>query len=138
VDDIVRFARLYGSTPRSYLRLGYGFTRQRNGSAAMHAVSCLPAITGAWQHRGGGALYSNGGLYGLDMRFLHGLDAAPPPARQLDMGRLGAVLAASARPGRWPAGERDADPEHQPGGGRPRQPPGARGAHARRPLRVRA
>ncbi len=97
VDDIVRFARLYGSTPRSYLRLGYGFTRQRNGSAAMHAVSCLPAITGAWQHRGGGALYSNGGLYGLDMRFLHGLDAAPPPARQLDMGRLGAVLAGEAR-----------------------------------------
>ena len=96
-DDIVRFARLYGATPRSYLRLGYGFTRQRNGAAAMHAVSCLPAITGAWQHRGGGALYSNGGLYGLDLGFLHGLDAAPPPARQLDMGRLGAVLAGERR-----------------------------------------
>ncbi|WP_428828019.1 molybdopterin-dependent oxidoreductase [Azonexus sp. IMCC34842] len=97
VDDISRFARLYGSTGRSYLRLGYGFTRQRNGSAAMHAVSCLPALTGAWQHRGGGALYSNGGLYGLNTRFLYGLDANPPLARQLDMGRLGAVLAGDRR-----------------------------------------
>lgn len=97
VEEIRRFARLYGSTGRSYLRVGYGFTRQRNGSAAMHAVSCLPALTGAWQHRGGGALFSNGGLYGLDTRFLHGLDASPPPARQLDMGRLGAVLAGDRR-----------------------------------------
>lgn len=97
VDEIERFARLYGATARSYLRVGYGFTRQRNGSAAMHAVSCLPAMTGAWQHPGGGALFSNGGLYGLDARFLHGLDANPPPARQLDMGRIGAVLAGDRR-----------------------------------------
>lgn len=97
VDEIERFARLYGATARSYLRVGYGFTRQRNGSAAMHAVSCLPAMTGAWQHPGGGALFSNGGLYGMDARFLHGQDANPPPARQLDMGRIGAVLAGDRR-----------------------------------------
>ena len=27
-----------------------------NGAVNMHAVSCLPAVTGAWQHPGGGAL----------------------------------------------------------------------------------
>lgn len=97
VDDIVAFARLYGLTKRSYLRVGYGFTRQRNGAAAMHAVSCLPAVSGAWAHLGGGALYSNGGLYGLKTGFLYGLDAGTPPARQLDMGRLGAVLAGNPR-----------------------------------------
>ena len=32
--------------------LGFGFTRTRNGAASMHAVSCLPAITGAWAARG--------------------------------------------------------------------------------------
>lgn len=96
-DEIVRFARLYGATARSFLRIGYGFTRQRNGAAAMHAVSCLPALTGAWRHPGGGALFSNGGLYGLDTGFLHGLDADPPAARQLDMGRIGAVLAGDER-----------------------------------------
>lgn len=93
VDDILRFARLYGQTQKSYLRAGYGFTRQRNGAAAMHAVTCLPAMTGAWQALGGGALYSNAGLYGLNTQFLFGLDTSPRLARQLDMGRLGAVLA---------------------------------------------
>lgn len=96
-EEIEAFARLYGSTPRSFLRIGYGFTRQRNGAAAMHAVSCLPALTGAWTHPGGGALYSNGGLYGLDTAWLHGLDPVPQPARRLDMARLGAVLAGDPR-----------------------------------------
>ena len=58
VEQIVGFARLYGSTRRSFLRPGFGFTRSRNGSASMHAVSCLPAVTGAWAHRGGGGFFS--------------------------------------------------------------------------------
>ena len=55
---IVDFARLYGRTKRSFIRVGYGFTRSRNGAAQLHAVTCLPAVTGAWRDRGGGALYS--------------------------------------------------------------------------------
>ena len=97
VDEIVAFARLYGSTRRSYLRVGYGFTRQRNGAAAMHAVSCLPAVSGAWTQPGGGALYGNGALYGLQTDFLRGLDGAVVPTRQLDMGRIGAVLTGDPR-----------------------------------------
>lgn len=93
VDEIVAFARLYGATRRSYLRIGYGFTRQRNGAAAMHAVTCLPAVTGAWRERGGGALYGNSALYGLERSFLNGLDRPVPEARQLDMSAIGAVLA---------------------------------------------
>ena len=54
---------LYGSTGRSFLRLGFGFTRSRNGAANMHAASCLPVVTGAWQYQGGGALYNQGDLY---------------------------------------------------------------------------
>ena len=97
VEQIVQFARLYGGARRSFLRVGYGFSRQRNGAAAMHAVSCLPAVTGAWQWPGGGALYSNSGLYGLNTRALYGLDAVTPDTRVLDMGRLGAVLAGERR-----------------------------------------
>jgi len=90
--EIIDFAHLYGKNKKSYIRLGFGFTRHRNGSAAMHAVSCLPAITGSWQYRGGGALYYHGAIYKLNTRRLFGLDTAPPPARYLDMGRIGAVL----------------------------------------------
>ncbi|MBV9116701.1 MAG: molybdopterin-dependent oxidoreductase, partial [Acetobacteraceae bacterium] len=38
VGQIEAFARLYGSTKRGYIRLGYGFSRSRNGAANMHAV----------------------------------------------------------------------------------------------------
>ncbi len=94
---IVEFARLYGSTRRSFLRLGYGFTRSRNGSTNMHAVTCLPAITGAWRHRGGGALYSNAGLYPLDRGLIMGLDALDRRVRVLDQSRIGPVLCGDPR-----------------------------------------
>jgi anaerobic selenocysteine-containing dehydrogenase len=92
-EDIVAFARLYGRTKRSFIRLGYGFTRQRNGSAAMHAASCLPAVTGAWREKGGGALYSQSGLYaGVDQSVIMGLDRFDRRVRALDQSRIGAVL----------------------------------------------
>ena len=92
VAQIEAFARLYASTPRSYIRVGYGFARSRNGAAAMHAVSCLPAVTGAWQHEGGGAMWSNRGMYRWDKTLIEGLDALDPRIRILDMSRVGSVL----------------------------------------------
>jgi anaerobic selenocysteine-containing dehydrogenase len=96
-DTIVEFARLYGGTKRSYMRIGYGFSRSRNGAAQMHAVSCLPAVTGAWRHRGGGALYANTGIYKLKRTLIEGLDIELPGARQLDQSRLGPVLTGDKR-----------------------------------------
>ena len=96
--EIIDFARLYGQTPRSFIRAGFGFTRTRNGSAAMHAVSCLPAVTGAWQHKGGGAFFLtyDKDLWGIDTTILHGLDAIDPDTRILDQSRIGAVLTGDA------------------------------------------
>lgn len=96
-EEIVQFARLYGNTPRSFLRLGYGFSRSRNGAANMHAASCLPALTGAWRHRGGGALYSNGGLYAIDQTCIKGLDVIDTNTRILDQSRIGDVLCGNPR-----------------------------------------
>jgi anaerobic selenocysteine-containing dehydrogenase len=89
---ITDFARLYGRTRRSFVRIGYGFSRSRNGSAQLFAASCLPAVTGAWQYRGGGALYSGAALYGLDRTLIEGLDVVDPRTRLLDQSRIGAVL----------------------------------------------
>ena len=55
VEIIEQFAALVGNTPRTYFRLGYGFSRSRNGAANMHAASCIAAVTGAWRHEGGGS-----------------------------------------------------------------------------------
>lgn len=93
VEAIEEFAHLYGSTKRSYLRLGYGFTRSRNGAAAMHAASCLPVVTGAWAHPGGGALYNFGDLYRWDKTVIEGLDALDHGVRLLDQSRIGPILA---------------------------------------------
>jgi anaerobic selenocysteine-containing dehydrogenase len=45
--EIEAFARLVGTTKRTYFRLGYGFTRQRNGAVNMHAALSLAVVTGS-------------------------------------------------------------------------------------------
>jgi anaerobic selenocysteine-containing dehydrogenase len=90
--QIVEFARLYGRTAKSFIRLGMGFSRSRNGASNLHAVSCLPAITGAWKHRGGGALFSAGGLFKLDKFLIEGSYGAGANPRSLDMCKIGDIL----------------------------------------------
>ncbi|HME93814.1 MAG TPA: molybdopterin oxidoreductase family protein [Methylomirabilota bacterium] len=89
---IVDFARLYGGTKKSFIRCHHGFSRSRNGAVNMHAVSCLPAITGAWRYRGGGAVYGQTALYPLDRTLIEGLDLVDPSIRALDQSRLGPIL----------------------------------------------
>ncbi|MEO8302639.1 MAG: molybdopterin oxidoreductase family protein [Betaproteobacteria bacterium] len=93
---IVEFARLYGRNPRSFIRCHHGFSRSRNGAANMHAVVCLPAVTGAWQHPGGGALYGHTGIYPLDRTLIEGLDLEDKTVRELDQSRLGPILTGDA------------------------------------------
>jgi anaerobic selenocysteine-containing dehydrogenase len=92
VGQIEAFGKLYGQARRSFIRCGYGFARSRNGAAAMHAVVCLPAVTGAWKHEGGGALWSNRAIYGFDKTLIEGLDVRDTSIRELDMSRVGSVL----------------------------------------------
>ena len=96
-DTIVDFARLYGRTRRSYIRLGYGFSRSRNGAAQLFAVTCLPTVTGAWAYEGGGALQSNHGLVALDHTLTEGLDMLDRSTRRLDQSRIGPVLTGDRR-----------------------------------------
>ncbi len=95
--EIVDFARLYGRTGRSYIRVGYGFSRSRNGAMQMFAVTCLPTVTGAWQYEGGGAHYSNHGMLPLDLTLIEGLDVVDPSTRILDQSRIGPILTGDKR-----------------------------------------
>ncbi|MEM8664854.1 MAG: molybdopterin-dependent oxidoreductase, partial [Pseudomonadota bacterium] len=92
VAEIEAFAKLVGTTQRTYLRLGYGFTRQRNGAVAMHAAASIATVLGSWQHEGGGAFHNNGAIYKLDKTMIEGSDIADPSVRRLDQSRIGAVL----------------------------------------------
>jgi anaerobic selenocysteine-containing dehydrogenase len=96
-QEIVEFARLYGRNRRSFIRLGYGFSRSRNGAAQVFAVTCLPAVIGAWQYEGGGALLSNHDLVRLDRTLIEGLDVLDRSTRILDQSRIGPILAGDRR-----------------------------------------
>ena len=96
VDEIEAFAALIGRTPRTFFRLGYGFTRQRNGAVAMHAALSVPAVYGHWRHEGGGAFHSNSDIFGLDKSEIMGAADRDPSVRALDQSRIGAVLTGDA------------------------------------------
>ena len=83
---------MVGTTPRTYFRLGYGFARSRNGAHNMHAALCIPAVTGAWLHEGGGGFHNNGAIYHWNKSLIEGLDVADPSVRVLDQSRIGPVL----------------------------------------------
>ena len=58
VEDIRQLAHDYAHTRPAGIRLNYGVQRSRGGGNAVRAIACLPALTGAWRHRGGGVLMS--------------------------------------------------------------------------------
>jgi anaerobic selenocysteine-containing dehydrogenase len=96
VAEIENFARLVGTTPRTYFRLGYGFTRSRNGAVNMHAALSIAAVTGAWQYEGGGAFHSNSDIFGMDKSEIIGAADADPAVRALDQSQIGRVLTGDA------------------------------------------
>jgi anaerobic selenocysteine-containing dehydrogenase len=89
---IEAFAGLVGATKRAYFRLGYGFSRSRNGAAQMHAATCIPAVTGAWLYEGGGAFHINSDIYRWNKTMIEGLDMRDGSVRMLDQSHVGAIL----------------------------------------------
>src|SRR5437870_7969704 len=92
-ETIVRFARRYGATPRTFIRVGIGISRHDNGGMTCRTLACLPALTGAYADPHGGALLSSTAGFGFDYAVLERPDPMPaPPARIVNMLHLGRVL----------------------------------------------
>jgi anaerobic selenocysteine-containing dehydrogenase len=99
---IERFARLYGSARASFLRIGTGMSRDRQGGQAVRAVSLLPAVTGAYGRPPGGALCFTVPAFGLDYAAIRtppgdaeprpGTPPARPSTRIVNHSRLGDAL----------------------------------------------
>jgi anaerobic selenocysteine-containing dehydrogenase len=70
VVDIERLAAMYGAAKRPFIRLGEGMTRLARGGQALRAVAVLPALTGAYLRRGGGALLLTAGSMDFDFSFV--------------------------------------------------------------------
>ncbi|MBA8901100.1 molybdopterin oxidoreductase family protein [Phyllobacterium sp. P30BS-XVII] len=92
IAEIEEFARLVGTTKKTFFRLGYGFTRQRNGAVNMHAALSIAAVTGAWKHEGGGAFHSNSGIFRMDKREIEGQAFKDTSVRHIDQSKIGLAL----------------------------------------------
>jgi anaerobic selenocysteine-containing dehydrogenase len=90
---IVAFARRYGASPRTFIRIGIGLSRHDNGGMTCRTLACLPALTGAYADPHGGALLSSGGAFAMDMAALERPDLMPTPRpRVINMIQLGRAL----------------------------------------------
>ena len=110
--DILRLAREYGTITPAVIRMNYGVQRTENGGTAARTIAMLPALTGAWKHRGGGLQLSTSGAFRFDEQALQRPDlmlASPLKrhARVVNMSRLGNALTELGT-----AGDRDNPPVH--------------------------
>jgi anaerobic selenocysteine-containing dehydrogenase len=96
-QEIIEFARMYATTNPAFIRVNYGLQRHAGGGMAVRAISCLPAITGAWRQTGGGVLLSTGGMFALNQTALQRPDLIRGNPRTINMSRLGEALT-EARP----------------------------------------
>jgi anaerobic selenocysteine-containing dehydrogenase len=95
--EIEQLAREYATTRPAALRMNYGVQRSENGGTAVRAIAMLPALTGAWKYRGGGAQLSTSGAFQWNKKNLERPDlAAASPigrlARVVNMCTLGEAL----------------------------------------------
>jgi len=93
-NEIERFTREYATTQPSLLRPLIGIEHHRNGAMQFRTIACLPVLTGAWRHRGGGLARSTHALHFavLDMDSVERPDVYKPGRRVLNMRDLGRDL----------------------------------------------
>jgi molybdopterin guanine dinucleotide-containing S/N-oxide reductase-like protein len=95
--EVEQLAREYATTRPAALRMNYGVQRSENGGTAAWAIAMLPALTGAWRHRGGGGQLSTSGAFTWDKKALERPDLALASplgrlARVVNMSTLGEAL----------------------------------------------
>jgi anaerobic selenocysteine-containing dehydrogenase len=89
---IERLAIEYATTTPSFIRVGYGMTRNESGGNGLRAAVTLPALTGQWRHRGGGALLSTSGAFALERRRVGGAHLVRSGHPRVNMNRLASAL----------------------------------------------
>ena len=95
--EVEQLAREYATTRPAAIRMNYGVQRGENGGTAARTIAMLPALIGAWKHRGGGGQLSTSGAFAWNKRALERSDLALASplkrlARTVNMSSLGHAL----------------------------------------------
>jgi anaerobic selenocysteine-containing dehydrogenase len=92
-ETIARVACDFARTQPALLRLGVGAQRHLGAPVAYRTIACLPALVGAWRHRGGGCSYIPTAMTAaVDSSVLHGAELRTDASRSLNMSQLGDAL----------------------------------------------
>ncbi|MCM6778782.1 molybdopterin-dependent oxidoreductase [Nocardia sp. CDC159] len=89
---IIALGERIADTRPTAIRAGIGLQRHAGGGSVLRLLACIPAVTGDWQHHGGGLAYSTDGYLGVDREVLARTDLRPRPVRSLAMTRLADTL----------------------------------------------
>jgi molybdopterin guanine dinucleotide-containing S/N-oxide reductase-like protein len=89
---IVNLAREYATTKPAAIRLNYGLQRHAGGGMAVRAITCLPALVGAWRDAAGGAVLSTSGTFGINNQALERPDLIWNNPRTINMSAIGDAL----------------------------------------------
>ena len=92
VEDILKLAREYATTPPAVVRIGVAVERHAGGGQTVRAIACLPALIGAWKHVGGGLLQLPIWAFPVNWPALMRPDLQPPKMRVINTWRLGSAL----------------------------------------------
>lgn len=93
VADIYQLARMYGTISPSFIRIGNGLQHHDNGGMNVRAITCLPALTGQWLQKGGGAIKGNSDYLAHNARALQRFDLLKnKKTRKINMNCIGEAL----------------------------------------------
>lgn len=92
---IAEVTEQFAKSPSSFIRIGYGMSRNEGGGNATRAITLLPALIGAWKQVGGGACLSTSGAFQLNTTKCKGLHLLKRGVRHVNMNCLASELTQS-------------------------------------------
>jgi anaerobic selenocysteine-containing dehydrogenase len=97
-EEIVRLARAYATTRPAAIRMLIGMEHHATAEMSFRAISCLPALVGAWRERGGGLLHHTMAFHGqaLNSSALQMPELEDRSIREVNMVQLGRALTDAA------------------------------------------
>jgi anaerobic selenocysteine-containing dehydrogenase len=97
-EKIRQLADEIGREPATFIKVGYGMSRNEGGGNAIRAITLLSALTGAWRHRGGGGALSTSGAFGLNDQRVAGKHLLKHDRRSVNQNQIGRTLADTQSP----------------------------------------
>ena len=89
---VVELARSYGRAKAPFIRQGSGLFRYGNGAMTARLITSLPAVVGAWNKQGGGAVGDISTGAAFDMKRITREDFMSRPTRVVSINQMGDAL----------------------------------------------